>query len=243
MLTLLLVDAELERVPSSLTGHPQVATSARRVGASATRMLLDSSLHHAAMRKLPDGARRGRPDLVHFFLINALESPANRAGQLRLLVHTREDYLVRVEPRTRLVRNYNRFCGLIQQLFETGRVPPEDPLLTLEPSRTVADIVAQVRPDRVLVLDETGPVRPPWDVFTADDVARETLCIIGGFPSGTFRSALPEGERVSFGPEQLPVWTVAWELLANYERWLPWPPVRAPAATDPPPQAGDRRAR
>lgn len=223
MLTLLLADAELERVPASITGHPQVASAARRVGASASRMLLDSSLHHAAMRKLPEAPRRGRPDLVHFFLLTALESPANRAGHLRLLVHTRENYLIRIEPRTRLVRNYNRFCGLIQQLFETGRVPPEDSLLTLEPSRTVKDIVAELDPDRTLILDETGDQRPPWEVFSPSDATGETVCIIGGFPSGSFRSELPDGQRISFGPEQLTVWTVASELVAHYERLLPFP--------------------
>jgi rRNA small subunit pseudouridine methyltransferase Nep1 len=226
MLTLLLADAELERVPASLTGHPQVATSARRVGASAPKMLLDSSLHHAAMRKLEDGERRGRPDIVHLFLLTGLEAPVSKQGDLRLLVHTRENYLLRVEPRTRLVRNYGRFCGLIQQLFETGRVPPENPLLTLEPNWKVSDIVAQERPDRVIIMDETGTATPPWHVFSAADVGRHTLCIIGGFPSGTFRSNLPDAPRVSFGPEQLAVWTVAGELLFNYER------VRGEASAD-----------
>jgi len=240
MITLLLADAELERVPASITGHPQVASSARRVGASASRMLLDSSLHHAGMRKLPEAARRGRPDLIHFFLLTALESPVNRAGHLRLLVHTREDYLIRIEPRTRLVRNYNRFCGLIQQLYEAGRVPAENALLTLEPSRTLVDIVGEIEPDRTIILDETGDVRAPWELFGTGDTQGETLCIVGGFPSGTFRSTLPEGEHVSFGSDLLTVWTVASELLGNYERFLPWPPTRVVGGPEPDPAPPQR---
>lgn len=218
MLTLLLADAELERVPPRLTGHLQVQQSARRAAANPSRMLLDSSLHHAALRGLEDGARRGRPDLVHFFLLTCLESLLNKRGQLEVLVHTREDRLIRIRPETRLQRNYNRFCGLLQQLFETGQVPPETPLLTMETGWTLTRVVESVRADRVLVLDEQGTPTRPWDVFTAADRNRRTLALIGGFPSGTYRSPLPSGERVSFGPELLTVWTVAAELLMNYER-------------------------
>lgn len=227
MLTLLLADAELERIPQAITGHQQVVTSARRVGTPANKMLLDSSLHYAAMRKLDEANRRGRPDLVHFFLLTALESPVNKAGQLRLLVHTREGHLIRVDPTTRLVRNYNRFCGLIQQLFETGKVPPETPLLTLERDRTIKDIVAQSHPDRVLLLDETATVTRPWKVFSKADAEKQVVAVIGGFPHGTYRSELPEGDRVSFGPEQLTVWTVAAELLVHYESATELPPPTA----------------
>lgn len=220
MLTLLLADSELERVPSVITGHPQVATSARRVGTRAGRMLLDASLHHSAMRKLEDAGRRGRPDIIHLFLLTALESPVNHAGKLRVLVHTREGYLVKVDPNTRIVRNYNRFCGLIEQLFETGKVPTDKPLLTLEPNWTVKDVVASLRPDRVIVLDETATYTAPWNVFAEGAGEKHTLAIIGGFPSGSFRSSLPEGEKVGFGPDQLTVWTVAAELLMHYERWM-----------------------
>lgn len=221
MLTILLVDAELERVPASITGHPQVGTSAKKAGTRAGRMLLDASLHHAAMRKLEDAGRRGRPDLIHVFLLTALESPVNHAGHLRILVHTRENYLLRIDPTTRLVRNFNRFCGLIEQLFETGKVPPEAPLLTLEPNWTPAAIADLVHPDRTVILDETGTRTNPWDVFGPADAARNVLAIVGGFPSGSYRSPLPPGERVGFGARLLTVWTVAAELLMNYERQLP----------------------
>lgn len=217
MLTLLLAEAELERVPQSITGHAQVVAAARHAGVASNKMLLDASVHHAAMRNLDDGGRRGRPDLVHFFLLTGLESRLNKQGRLRLLVHTREGYLLRIDPSTRLVRNFNRFCGLIQQLFETGKVPPDKPLLTLEPGWSVRDVVAAQKADRVLILDETGPSIEPWDVFGPEDGTRHVLAVIGGFPSGTFRGPLPEGDRVAFGSELLTVWSVASELLVHYE--------------------------
>lgn len=230
MLTILLVDAELELVPQSITGHQQVVTAAYRFGVKPNDMLLDSSLHYAAMRKLEEGERRGRPDLIHFFLLTGLESMLNQRGQLRLLLHTREGNLIRVDPETRLVRNFNRFCGLIQQLFKTGRVPPDRGLLTMEKNRTPADVFAEVKPDRVVILDEEGARAAPWDVFQAGDGAKNVLAIVGGFPSGRFTSPLPEGERISLGPDLLSVWTVASELIVNYERVAP-PGTRRQKAT------------
>lgn len=216
MLTLLLADAELERMPPQLTGHAQVQETARRFGQNASRMLLDSSLHYAALRALPDSNRRGRPDLVHLFLLTCLESILNRAGRLRTLVHTREDLLLRVQSHTRIQRNYSRFCGLIEQLFETGKVPPDEPLLTLERQRPLDGVLAELAPDRVLIFDEAGTPRAPGGVFGPADADRNLVAIVGGFPHGTYRSPLPAGDRISLFPEPLSVWTVAAELLSHY---------------------------
>lgn len=219
MLTLLLADAELEVVPPKLTGHQQVVQSAKRNGVLASKMLLDSSLHYAALRNVPEGERRGRPDLAHFFLLTVLESIPNRLGQVRVLVHTRHDALIRVLPTTRLIRNFNRFCGLIQQLFETGEVGKPDPLLKLEPRRGLPGILDELKPDRIIVLHPEGEARAPSALFTEGDRDRHVVCIIGGFPSGDYRSALPpSAERVSIFPEALTVWTVAAEVLAHYPR-------------------------
>ncbi|HKZ99119.1 MAG TPA: hypothetical protein VJ326_05980 [Thermoplasmata archaeon] len=61
MLTLVLADAELELVPSEIAGHPAVHSSAKKRGRSPTSLLLDSSLHHPALRDMPE-PRRGPPD-------------------------------------------------------------------------------------------------------------------------------------------------------------------------------------
>lgn len=221
MLTVLLADAELERVPPKLTGHQQVVQSARRVGVSPSKMLLDSSLHYAALRHAPEGERRGRPDLAHFFLLTVLESIPNRLGRVRVLVHTRHDELIRIAPTTRLIRNYNRFCGLIQQLFETGVVGQPEPLLRLESKRSLASILEELMPDRTLVLHPEGTLRVPAALFQPEDASRQVVCVIGGFPSGDYRSVLPaDAERVAIFPGALTVWTVAAEILAHYPRGI-----------------------
>ncbi len=133
--TLVLAEAPLETVPRELWGHPSVAKHARRRGRPPRDILLDATMHHQAMRRLPGREHRGRPDIVHVTLLVALDAPLCRLARCRLLVHTVADLLIHVDPGTRLPRNYLRFTGLMEQLLREGRVPPgaEKPLLEARP--------------------------------------------------------------------------------------------------------------
>lgn len=218
MLTLVLAEAELELVPRKIMGHKQVMAAARAAGRKPDRMLLDASSHHAAMRMLPDGPRRGRPDIVHLTLLTALESRANKAGALRLAVHTRNDDWIDVRPETRLIRHYPRFCGLMEKLFETGAVPADPVLLRLRRDVGLSQGMAELKPDRVLWFDETAAVRDPTALFAPADAAHHVVAVVGGFPSGSFRAAPPEeAETVSLGPDPLAAWTVTSELTVRYQ--------------------------
>lgn len=218
MLTIVLAEAELELVPRKIVGHKQVMAAARVAGRKPDRMLLDASSHHAAMRMLPDGARRGRPDIVHISLLAALESRANKNGHMRLAVHTRNDEWIDVRPETRLIRNYPRFCGLMEKLFETGAVPEDPVLLRLDKDVTLANGLGRLAPDRLLWCDEAAPARDPASLFGPADGERNVVAVVGAFPSGTFQSMPPSAaEAVSFGPEPLAAWTVASELTVRYE--------------------------
>jgi len=125
MIHLVLVDSELELVPEPLWGHPAIVRRARLRKKKPNRLILDSSFDHSAIRvKYPDEVdRRGRPDIVFHFLINALHSILNMEGHLRVYVHTRNDELIYVDPRTRIPKAYHRFIGLMEALFNNRVVP------------------------------------------------------------------------------------------------------------------------
>ena len=133
MLNLIIADAELERIPQDIISHPVIVHYAKQKGKPAAKLLLNSSIHHAAMANLAEGRRRGRPDITHLILLLALESILNKKGHLHIWIHTRNDEVITVDPQTRIMRNEERFAGLLEQLFETGSVPvPEKPLLSLK---------------------------------------------------------------------------------------------------------------
>ncbi len=214
MLTLVLADAELERVPEEIAGHAAVRSAAKRRGRPATLTLLDSSVHHAALRGVDDGERRGRPDIVHLFLLLCLDSIPNLEGALTTVVHTRGDRVIRVDPATRLPKNYPRFVGLMEDLFEKGAVPEDRPLLRLEQG-TLADVLRPLAARKVALVEG----KPPEDALAY--LRRQTgdvAAVVGGFPHGTFRSPVADlvDETLTIHAQPLKAWTVAATLLSAY---------------------------
>jgi len=219
MLTLLLADSELELVPGPIAGHGCCVSAARKRGKSPRETLLDSTVHYPALERLEQGSRRGRPDLVHFFLLTALDSIQNLEGRLRVFVHTRNGQVIRVRPDTRLPKNQNRFVSLMEQLLLRGQVPPQgDALMTMEEG-TVERILDEVKAQKTIVLSPRGRAVDLRRYFSRMR-ARDVACIIGGFPDGDFTSPVYDlaDEAVSISPHVLKVWTVASEILVNFRK-------------------------
>jgi len=224
-LLFVLAESALERVPKEIWRHPAVLRTARARGKRPGALLLDRSLHHPAMRKLPNAGKRGRPDLVHTTLLAVMGSPLNREGLLRAYVHTLEDYVIEVDPATRLPKNYNRFVGLVEQLYEEGQVPPGGPpLLTLRKEK-LGELVGRLEPDRVVVFTTEGEPRTVEEVMGALAGLEKPMIIVGGFPHGAFREetlALAD-EAACVDPEGLDAWVVASRAVYEYERALGLP--------------------
>ncbi|RLI53630.1 MAG: 16S rRNA methyltransferase [Candidatus Thorarchaeota archaeon] len=205
MMHLVLADSELELIPEKIAGHPSVRGYRSRI--------LDSSLHHNAMKSLEDGYRRGRPDIVHISLLVAMESILNREGMLRVYVHTRGDTVIYINPETRMIKNYGRFKGLMQQLLERGRVPSNGEALMEARNETLAQLLEKLDGRKILFSPEGK--RSSMEEIMEEDV----VCIIGGFPHGDFLSPVYDmaDEVVSIYHEMLPAWTVVMEAIVSYE--------------------------
>lgn len=215
MLTLVLADAELEMVPVPLQGHPAVRTSAKKRGRSPAVILLDSSLHHPALKKFPEGERRGRPDITHLFILLCLDSVLNVQGQLRTIVHTRNDEAIHIDPATRIPKNYPRFVGLMEDLFQKGAVPEGKPLLTLERNMPLEKLLAQLPRPR-WAFSEHGERVNLWTDLAA--LEGDLTAVVGGFPHGDFRSPVSMlcDRVVSIHEAPLRAWTVTSEILVAY---------------------------
>ncbi len=215
----IIADAELEIVPERIARERCVLNSARARQKSPDRMLLDASHHHPAFGKLPDGDRRGRPDIVHLSLLLALDSDINAQGRMKLFVHTRNDDVIAINNETRLPPNYIRFIGLIEQLFEQKVVPSrENALLELRHKVPLELLVTALKPDEVIVLDPEGKEAPLEGEITSSE-ANRIVIIMGGFSKGTFTSDMRKfkPKRVSLGTRMMKVWTVMSKTLRAIE--------------------------
>lgn len=209
-------------------GHPAVARHAERLGKRPNQLLLDRSYHHAAMAGLQDAERRGRPDIVHLSLLEAMGTPLNQEGMLRVYVHTFNNHVLRFDPKVRLPRNYDRFKGLMEQLYELGRVPPQGPAMAELEKRTLETLMDEIRPDYVLALSRIGRPRRLEEV--AQDMSRRRMpaVMVGGFPRGHFgeETLRVVDELVSIDPETLDAWIVTSRVVYEYERAINLPELR-----------------
>jgi len=230
LLTLILAESALETVPERLWTHRAIQRYTKLRRKPPQFILLDRSYHHAAMRRLEQNEKRGRPDIVHFALLEALGSPLNKEGLLQVYVHTIGDNVIRVEPTTRLPRNYNRFVSLIEQLFEYEKIPPqptEKALLTTK-RQTLLQLIREIKPSYVLAFSRIGkPLTLEEAVSKLTDENRPVV-IVGGFPHGHFSETTVRlaNDVVSIDSEMLETWTVTSRIMYEFERAVSLPKKR-----------------
>ncbi|MGI0028156.1 MAG: ribosome biogenesis protein [Nitrososphaera sp.] len=182
-----MAEAAIETIPREISSHAAVRNHARRLGCSTSDILLDKSYHFAAMKKLSNSHKRGRPDIVHFALMEALSTPLFLMNKLRVYVHTTNDKIIAIADNLRIPKSYPRFEGLVVSLFRGGVIKSDEGAILMELSDgTFEDLIESIEAERVIGLSTSG-VRS-----TAEKVAgfvrnsENCAFVVGGFPSGHF---------------------------------------------------------
>jgi rRNA small subunit pseudouridine methyltransferase Nep1 len=222
-LLLVIVEAAVELVPRELLGHPAVRKHAARTGKDPSRMLLDRSYHHAAMRRLEDSAKRGRPDIPYHILLDAVDSPLYASGGLGLYVSTRDGMVLEVGERVRLPRSYHRFVGLLEDLYVKGIVRDSAGNVLLRMRRaSLGELLSELSPDRAVLLRESGTPMALEELARELSASDRPLVGIGGFPAGDFSGEVLGlfGEQVSLGGTSYSASLLACRLIYEVEKAL-----------------------
>ncbi len=219
MLTLVVVDAELELIPPEMLDDHSIRIQAKKRKKPAKKMILDSNFMHGAIERAFPGesTRRGRPDIIFHLLQVALESILNRRGHLAVVIHTRNDIIITINPRIRLPKSYNRFVGLMEDLFDKGVISGQDDVLLKTEAGDWRHALSLGSGQRIL-LSPKGVNSKIRDIFQGSPGDDRTV-IIGGFSQGDFLSDVYSlGSGISIYPEELTIWSVAMEVICQYER-------------------------
>ena len=182
MLNLIIAEAALETIPDEIIRHPSVTNDARRTGNEPSTLLLDRSIHHAAMVKLGDQFKRGRPDLVHLTLLNATSTPLYQDGLAKVYIHTRNDVVLEFRERTRPPKSYSRFRDLMRKSM---REMPESGLIKVY-ELSVGALLKNIGPDLVVGLSIQGGSSSYEEVAAQLSAKRSPAVLVGGFPRGHF---------------------------------------------------------
>jgi rRNA small subunit pseudouridine methyltransferase Nep1 len=184
MLSLIIAESSLELVPRELQRHNAVTSFCRKFDKIPSRTLLDNSWHFGAMRGIKDEIKRGRPDIVHFCLLEACTIPLFEEDEIQVYVHTIDDRVIEVKPGTRLPKSYHRFAGIIEQLFFEQKIKSKDKTLLSVSDMTFSELVDKINPDKVIGLSFEGKQSSYEQV--AKSCTDETCLVVGGFPKGEF---------------------------------------------------------
>ncbi len=219
----IIADAALELMPREICGHPQVKAYAKKRNKPPCKVLLDKSFHYNAMSKLENKEKRGRPDIVHVTLLNLLGSPLNKEGKLRVFIHTINDLVIFIDPKMKVPRNYHRFVGLMEQLLDVGKVPPdaEEPLMYVKNMTLKRLVKNHLKKKGIILMSEDGELVSPDQV--AETALKEDLpVVIGGFPHGDYNleAHLLAKHKFSIYPSSLDTWVVADRIVEAWERKL-----------------------
>ncbi|MEM0112012.1 MAG: hypothetical protein QXS56_00220 [Fervidicoccaceae archaeon] len=216
---LLLLESSLETLPGKLIKTKKAKALSKRYGIPPKFLLLDVSVFHREMKRFGISMNRGRPDIVHQFLLATQYSPLNLKGKLKVYVHTRNGNIIDVREDARIPKNYFQFVGLIQQLFMKGTVPsPSYPLLSLKQGMNLEDFLKDIGVEMLVLLHEKGRDLPKNELkkYKFPPYAFG----IGGFPRGDFSSKVfsISREKVAFYEGmKLDAWIVTSRLLCFLE--------------------------
>lgn len=220
---LLLVEAAVELVPQEIRNHPAIQAYCRRRRQDSRWVILDSSYHYAAMRSLDNYQKRGRPDILHFTLLEALSSPLNLAGMLDIYCHTYNGVLIEINPKVRLPRVYDRFKGLLSQLYREGVIKTDDgEILIRMEKKNIAETISSLKPDKTYLLTEKGRKADRKELGEIFNKINRPLFMVGCYPHGDFSDETKRlaEDSLSLSDKRLDAWTAVSRLLCIAEENL-----------------------
>jgi len=184
MLSLVIAEASLELVPQELYKHNAITSYCKKTGKRPSEILLDNSWHFGAMKGLKNEIKRGRPDLVHFCLLEACTIPLYFEDEISVYVHTIDDKVITIGEQVRFPKSYHRFAGIIEQLYVTKTIKADDKKLFEIKNMSFAELIEKISPDQVIGLSSEGKKSSYESV--AKMCTDDSCLVIGGFPKGEF---------------------------------------------------------
>ena len=229
-ISLIIAEASIETVPEQIASHPAVKNHAQKLGKNPREILLDRSYHHAAMLRagLESYWKRGRPDIIHFALMEALSTPLFLKSMLKVYIHTVNDKVILIGDNLRIPKSYFRFEGIMMNLFKDKVIKSADDnniLLELHDNITFEQFIKNgVRPDKLIGLSSNGVQSTAEEIVSRNIVKNDHnfAFVVGGFPKGHFSDNTSKMFSCSYsiGEFKLEAHTVIARILYECEKVL-----------------------
>ncbi len=201
----IIADASIETIPDALINDPTIKKHAYKKGKKPGRIILDSTYHYRAIQRsnISMKEKRGRPDIVHRALLLMLDSLLIQTAPITvsIYIHTLSNKIIWISPKTRLPRHYDRFIGLMENLFAEKFISEPHrniPLLKILPL-SLRDLISKYDPCLRIGFSRRGKLLENLEKYLRKLISKclktrkkAILNFIGGFPSGFFSKLVQE---------------------------------------------------
>ena len=220
MISLIISESALELVPSELEDHPSVVSHARKLGKHSSEILLDNSWHFAAMKGIKNEIKRGRPDIVHFSILEATTIPLYLENKLNLFVHTIDDKVIRFGKNVHLPKSYHRFQGVIEKLYREKKIISNNEMLLEIKEQTFSELLAEIKPSKIVGFSTEGELSSYEKI--AAQISDNSCIVLGGFQKGHFSDSVQNKitDLYSVGNESFEGHVVTSRILYEYEKTI-----------------------
>jgi rRNA small subunit pseudouridine methyltransferase Nep1 len=218
---LIIEEASLEILPRESRSSRDAKRVAERFGVSPQLQILDRNFHPNIVRRLGDRDKRGRPDVVHFALLEVTSAPLFEKGLLKLIVRTRDGIVIHIKTGTRLPRTLQRFCGVASKLLSGKSGENEKKLFDVEEEKmSFPHLVEKLQSKRVISFSSRGTLTSLHKLVTLESKSVGNIAwVVGGFPHGHFNNDVIKHSDVvvSVSSESLPSHVVTARLCYEIE--------------------------
>jgi len=219
-LSLILAESSLEMIPKEIQNHPSVVSHSKKLGKTPSNILLDNSWHYAAMKGIQNENKRGRPDIVHFSLLEACSIPLYFEKKLSIYVHTLNNKVIKVGNDIHLPKSFHRFAGLIEKLFYEKIIESNGKKLLEMNDMNFSELIEKINPKNVVGLSCTG--KPSSFYNVAKSLTNDSCLVIGGFQKSHFSDSTVSkiNHLVSIDSNSLESHIVTARILYEYEKTI-----------------------
>jgi len=220
MISLILTESSLELVPKELKLHPSVISHAQKLGKKPTEILLDNSWHFAAMKGVSNEIKRGRPDLVHFCILEATTIPLYNKNKIKIYIHTIDDKVIYFGENVHIPKSYHRFEGLIEKLFLEKTIESNGNVLLEIKEKSFSELIDEIKPSKVVGLSSKGEKHSFEN--TVSEIPENSCLVIGGFQKGQFSDIVQSriDQLISIDNSSFEAHVVVARILYEYEKTI-----------------------
>ena len=220
MIFLILAESALEIIPNTLHSHPSIISHSQNLGKKPSNILLDNSWHYAAMKGIENEIKRGRPDIVHFSILESTSIPLYAKNKIKIFVHTITDKVITIGENVHIPKSYHRFTGLIEKLFQEKTISSNNQELLSIKDQTFGELVDEINPTKIIGLSTTGKLTSIENL--GKNLPENCCTVIGGFQKGHFSELIRSSFNDVYSIEKtsLEAHVVVARMLYEYEKTI-----------------------